>query len=429
LILSHAVSARRGANAVGSIDTATGEKTHMATPSLDYATLFAKGLPASAQPWDGFAPYNFIGGHNNPDEIPIEDLVTSAARALRQEGRSLATYNMNSGPLGYTELREFLVEKMAHYRGIQAPAEEVLITSGSNHGIDLINEVLVAPGDTVIMERFTYQGSVNRLRRRQANIVGIPLDAGGMRMDALASTLADLRQRGVTPKYIYTIPTLQNPTGTIMDMARRREMLRLSQEYGVPIFEDECYADLIWEGEWPPAIRSLDASNHVLHIGSFSKSLSPSIRLGYVLAPWQVLSQLLACKTDSGTGALGQLIVADYFQNHYEEHMDRLRASLHRKLDALIAALRTHFGSVVEFQAPRGGMFLWVKFPEGVDTLKLAAPALKEGVAFNPGPEWTTDPDMARNYLRLCYALPSEQQITEGIAKLAQVFHREVGLP
>ncbi|HEY7493700.1 MAG TPA: PLP-dependent aminotransferase family protein [Candidatus Tectomicrobia bacterium] len=401
----------------------------MATPSLDYATLFAKSLPTSAQPWDGFPPYNFIGGHNNPDEIPIEDLITSAARALRQEGRSLATYNMNSGPLGYTGLREFLVEKMAHYRGIQAPSEEVLITSGSNHGIDLINEALVEPGDTVIMERFTYQGAVNRLRRRRANIVGVPLDAGGMRMEALATTLAELRQRGVTPKYIYTIPTLQNPTGTIMDMARRREMLRLSQEYGVPIFEDECYADLIWEGEWPPAIRSLDASNHVLHIGSFSKSLSPSMRLGYVLAPWQVLSRLLACKTDSGTGALGQLIVADFFQNHYEEHMGRLRASLRSKLDTMIAALRTHFGSVVEFQAPRGGMFLWVKFPPEVDTLQLAAPALKEGVAFNPGPEWTTDPDMARNYLRLCYALPSAQQITEGIARLAQVFHREAGVP
>jgi 2-aminoadipate transaminase len=255
--------------------------------------------------------------------------------------------------------------------------------------------------------------------------VGIPLDAEGMRMDALASTLDSLRQRGITPKYIYTIPTLQNPTGTVMPLARRREMLRLSQEYGVPIFEDECYADLIWEGEWPQAIRALDTSNHVLHIGSFSKSLSPSMRLGYVMAPWEVLSRMLACKTDSGTGALGQLIVADYFQSHYEEHMERLRASLRHKLDAMTAALTTHFGSAVEFQAPRGGMFLWVKFPEGVDTMQLVAPALKEGIAFNPGPEWTTDPDAARHYLRLCYALPSAQQIEEGIAKLAQVFHQE----
>ena len=132
----------------------------MAATSLDYAKLFAKNLPAGVQPWGGFPPYNFIGGHNNPDEIPIEDLIAASARALRQEGRALATYNMNSGPLGYTGLREFLVEKMAHYRGIQASPEEVLITSGSNHGIELLNEVLLEPGDTVIMEQFTYQGSV-----------------------------------------------------------------------------------------------------------------------------------------------------------------------------------------------------------------------------------------------------------------------------
>lgn len=401
----------------------------MAAPSLDYTTLFAKDLPAGAQPWGGFPPYNFIGGHNNPDEIPVEDLVASSARALRQEGRDLATYNLNSGPLGYTGLREFLVEKMAHYRGIQASPGEVLITSGSNQGIELINEVFLEPGDTVITERFTYQGVVTRLRQCKVNVVGIPLDADGMRMDDLASALAALRQRGITPKYIYTIPTLQNPTGTIMPLERRREMLRLSQEYGVPIFEDECYADLIWEGEWPQAIRALDTSNHVLHIGSFSKSLSPSMRLGYVLAPWQVLSRMLGCKSDSGTGALGQLIVADFFQNHYEEHMDRLRASLRDKLEAMIAALREHFGSSIEFQVPRGGMFLWIKFPDGIDTMKLVAPALKEGVAFNPGPEWTTDPETARSYLRLCYALPSAQQITEGIARLARVFRQEAGVP
>lgn len=401
----------------------------MATSRLDYAKLFAKDAPAGAQSWGGFPPYNFIGGHNNPDEIPIEELVAASARALRREGRALATYNMNSGPLGYTGLRDFLVEKMAHYRGIRASSEEVLITSGSNPGIDLMNDVLLEPGDTVMMELFTYQGAVSRVRKHQVNIVGIPLDAGGMRIDALATALADLRSRGITPKYIYTIPTLQNPTGTIMSMERRQEMLRLSQEYGVPIFEDECYADLIWEGEWPQAIRALDTSNHVLHIGSFSKSLSPSMRLGYIVAPGEVISRLVAAKADGGTGALGQIIVADFFQNHYEEHMDRLRRTLRDKLEVMIAALTEHFGSAIEFQAPRGGMFLWVKFPDGVDTMKLVAPAMKEGVAFNPGPEWTTTPDAARNYLRLCYALPSGQQITEGIAKLAAVFHREIGIP
>ena len=201
----------------------------MATSNLDYAKLFAANLPQSAPRWGGFPTYNFIGGHNNPDEIPIEGLIEASARILRREGRHLATYNMESGPLGYIGLREFLVEKLAHYRSVRAPIEEILITSGSNQGIDLINDVLLQPGDTVIAEQFTYQGTLSRLRKRRVNIVGVPLDDEGMRMDALATTLEELRRRGVTPKYIYTIPTLQNPTGTILSLERRHELLRLSQ--------------------------------------------------------------------------------------------------------------------------------------------------------------------------------------------------------
>jgi 2-aminoadipate transaminase len=214
-----------------------------------------------------------------------------------------------------------------------------------------------------------------------------------------------------------------------MGMERRHEMLRLSREYGVPIFEDECYSDLIWEGEWPPAIRSLDTSNHVIHVGSFSKSLSPSLRLGYIVAPWEVMSRMLACKNDSGTGALEQMVVADFFQNHYEDHMETLKASLRHKLNVLVAALNQHFGNAIAFSVPPGGIFLWVKFPEGVDTKKVEAAALQEGIAYNPGCEWAADPEAATNYLRLCFALPSDELIEEGIAKLAQVFRREAGVP
>lgn len=320
-----------------------------------------------------------------------------------------------------------MVEKLAHYRRIRASSDEVLITSGSNHGIDLINDVLLEPGDTVITELFTYQGFVNRLKPRQVNVVGVSLDDDGMRMDELAATLDNLRQKSITPKYIYTIPTLQNPTGSIMSMERRHEILRLSQEYGVPIFEDECYTDLLWDGDLPDAIRALDTANHVIHIGSFSKNLAPSIRLGYVVAPWEVLSHMLAHKTDGGTGALGQMIVADFFQNHYEEHLDNLRASLKAKLNALTAALDAHFGDFIKYTVPPGGMFLWIKFPDHVDTKKLEAPAQAEGVAFNAGPDWAADPEAARNYLRLCFALPSEELIEEGVAKLAQVFRQELG--
>ncbi|CAI8019204.1 Uncharacterized aminotransferase SSO0104 [Geodia barretti] len=246
-----------------------------------------------------------------------------------------------------------------------------------------------------------------------------------MRMDHLAQALEDLRNRGVRPKYIYTIPTLQNPTGTVLTMERRLRMLELSEEYGVPIFEDECYADLIFEGEYENAIRSMDDSNRVLHIGSFSKTLGPGTRLGYVVAPWDVMSRLLSRKNDAGTGVMDQMIVGDYFTNHYEDHILEVRSALKRKCDTLSSALRESFGPSVEFEVPRGGMYLWVKLPEGVDSRELNGPALREGIAFNPGPEWSADPDAAASYIRLCFALPSEAEIWEGVEKLADVFRRE----
>lgn len=231
------------------------------------------------------------------------------------------------------------------------------------------------------------------------------------------------------PKYIYTIPTLQNPTGTVLTMERRHQLLALSEQYGVPIFEDECYADLIFEGEYENAIRSMDDTNRVLHIGSFSKTLGPGTRLGYVVAPWEVMSRLLSRKNDAGTGVMDQMIVGDYFNNHYDEHILDVRAALQRKCDVLGSALRESFGPSVEFDVPRGGMYLWVKLPDGVDSRALEGPALREGIAFNPGPDWSADPAAAAGYIRLCFALPSEAEIREGVEKLADVFRREGALP
>ena len=150
----------------------------------------------------------------------------------------------------------------------------MLITTGSGQGIDMISRMFVDPGDTVILEEFCYAGAINRFKRVGANIVGMPLDEDGMRMDVLASTLEELKQKGVTPKYIYTIPTIQNPSGSILPLERRQQMLTLARQYGVPIFEDECYADLIWAGGAPPSLYSMDPKQ-VVHIGSFSKTLAP----------------------------------------------------------------------------------------------------------------------------------------------------------
>ncbi len=401
----------------------------MAEQGLDYSTLFNRELPTPPGQWGGHPKYNFIGGHSDPDMVPVEGFIESANRVFRGDPRNISMYNFDGGPQGITPLRQFLVDKLGEHRGIDTTVDEVLITSGSGLAIELINEILLEEGDTVIVEAFSFSGALGNIRRRKVNMVGIDVDEDGMRMDLLAGALEELRGRGVRPKYIYTIPTLQNPTGTVMSMERRYRMLELSKEYGVPIFEDECYADLIFEGEYENAIRSLDDSNRVLHIGSFSKTLGPGTRLGYIVAKWDVMSRLLSRKNDAGTGVMDQMIVADYFNNHYEEHILDMRAALKRKCDVLASALRESFGPSVDFYMPRGGMYLWVKLPDGVDSRALNALALRESVAFNPGPDWSADPDAAASYIRLCFALPSEAEIWEGVEKLAEVFRREGAVP
>ena len=394
----------------------------MAGRNIDYSTIFNKTLPSPSGKWQGHPKYNFVGGHSDPDLVPMDGFIESAANVFKGDPKNIAMYNFEGGPQGILSLRNFLVGKLSAERGIHVTAEEVLITSGSGQAIELINEILLDEGDTVIVESFTFSGALSYLKRRGVNFVGVDLDENGIRMDHLEDILADLKTKGIRPKYIYTIPTLQNPTGTVMTMDRRHRLLSLSEEYEVPVFEDECYADLIFEGEYEKAIRALDDSNRVLHIGSFSKSLGPGLRLGYIVASWDVMSRLLSRKTDAGTGVMDQMIVGDYFSNHYDAHIQDMRGALKRKCNVLSAALREHFGPLIDFEEPRGGMYLWVKLPPGIDSRDLAQTALEEGIAYNPGPDWSADPDSAANYIRLCFALPSETEIWEGIEKLAKVF-------
>jgi 2-aminoadipate transaminase len=399
------------------------------TAAFDFAPLLPAGLPAPAAKWTGLARYSFVGGNNDPDQVPVEGLIDAVNAVLRREGKTLATYGLASGPQGYLPLRQFLTLKLKADAGITCAADEILIVSGSLQALDLVNATLLARGDTVIIERDSYQGAINRLTRLGVNVVGIPLDHEGMRMDALAEALADLKRRGITPKYIYTIPTVQNPTGTIMPLARRVELLKLAEQYGVPIFEDDCYADLIWDGKRPPALYAMSGNGGVIHIGSFSKSIAPALRVGYIVADWGVLSRMLSLKTDAGSGALEQMVLAEYCAPHFNSHVPKLTRGLRAKLETLMEALNEQFGTAAEFEDPKGGIFLWVKLPDQVDTLKLYQAALAAGVAINPGPEWSTDKAYAGSRLRLCFASPSHEEIREGVAVLAEVCHREFGVP
>jgi 2-aminoadipate transaminase len=282
----------------------------------------------------------------------------------------------------------------------------------------------------VLCEEFCYQGAMRRFRSLGAKLEAMKLDEDGIVIDALAAQLAALKAKGITPKFIYTIPTIQNPTASILPLDRRHALLKLAREYNVAIFEDECYADLLWEGvEAPPALYALDPGC-VIHLGSFSKSLAPALRLGYIVAEWEIMRRLLPLKGDSGTGALDQMVVAEYFSQSFDPHVGGLTQTLHDKLDTMVEAVEREFGTAVEkMWKPKGGIFLWLRLPDRVDVTKLVAPAAKAGIAFNPGPEWSCNPGETKSHLRLCFALPSKDEIRSGVAAFARVCFEETGIP
>jgi len=397
--------------------------------TFDFGALLRPDLPPAAARWSGFPPFNFVGGHNDAASVPVDELVAAATEALRREGRTLSTYGMDSGPLGHRGLREYIASKLARDAGIAVAPDDILVTSGSLQGLDLVNEALVGPGDTVIVEQMTYGGALTRLARRGARIVGVPVDHDGLSATALEAALAGLAAQGVRPKYVYTIPTVQNPTATVMSEARRRDILALVQRFGVPVFEDECYADLTWSGQRPKALRALCDDGRVVHIGSFSKTIAPALRLGYLVADWALLSRILAVKNDGGSGALEQMVLAQFCARHFDANLARLRAVLHGKAQVLAESLRRHFGDAVRFEMPAGGIFLWMQVAEPVDTTRLFEIAGRAGITLNPGAEWMTDAQAGRRWMRLCFAHPSPEQIREGVGRLAEVCRREFGVP
>ena len=362
------------------------------------------------------AKFNFTGGNNDAEQLPLDALMAAAASVLAREGRTLATYGLESGPLGYRPLRRFLAAKLKRTAGIACTADEILITSGSLQALDLVNGALLAPGDTVLIEQESYQGSLNRLTRLGVNAVGIPLDRDGMRIDARGRR-ARRPQAPRHPRQIHlhhpdrAEPDRHHPAGAApgraaeaVAAARRADLrgrLLRRPDLGRPP---------------PPAIYAMSKRGGVIHIGSFSKSIAPALRVGYIVAPWDILSRMLALKTDAGSGALEQMVLAEFCAPHFAEHVPKLTRGLRAKLETLMEALAEQFGTAAEFEDPKGGIFLWVKLPDAVDTLKLAQAALAAGVAINPGPEWSTDKALQRAGMRLCFASPSHEAIREGVA-------------
>lgn len=397
--------------------------------TFDFSTAIRSDLPPAALKWKGYPRHNFVGGHNAPESIATDDLVAAASRVLAREAPNLAMYSARSGPQGYLPLRDFLADKLERQAGITCSSDDIVITSGSLQAIELVNQVLLAPGDTVVAEQSNYGGCLSRWARAGVNVVTVPLDGDGLCMDALAETLDGLAAKGIRPKYLYTIPTIQNPTASIMPLERRQRLLELARAHDIAIFEDECYSDLIWSGDRPPALYALDTDGRVIFTGSFSKSIAPALRVGYLVAPWAFLSRALACKTDAGSGAIEQMILAEYCPKHFDAHVIDLNKLLEAKLDVLIESLNENFGTNVEFTRPPGGIFLWLRLPDEVDTTRLTEVAAKAGIAVNPGAEWSKDHPKGNRHIRLCYASASADELRAGVRALADVCHSEFGVP
>lgn len=392
----------------------------MTQTALDYESILARTVPTMEPPGAARRPrYDFSVAYPDPESVPLKELVASLNEALGEEGRDLAVY---PDPQGYPPLREYVAAKLARTRNIDVSADDVILTAGSSEALHMLIEALVDPGDEVITEQFVYVGTLNIMRRFQADIRGVACDEEGMVPDALEATLQSARFDGKNVKLIYTIPTFQNPLGWTMSLERRRELLRLSQRYNVPVLEDDCYVDLRFEGQAVTSIHSVDDAGAVMYVGSFSKIIAPGMRLGYLTAPRPLLDKLRLLKGGGGVNQFAAFAVHRYATSGLEGHVVDVNKVLRAKRDAMLAALERDFGSVATWNRPDGGLYLWLCMPQEADLVRANQTALAADVGYFAGPVFAPDGVSGRNCARLCFGYNTPQEIHEGIARLAEVF-------
>jgi 2-aminoadipate transaminase len=392
--------------------------------TFSYQGLFAKSAPTPRP--RGAArrgKYDFAVAYPDPASVPLDGLVDSLREALREEGQNLAVYE---NAQGYRPLREFVASKLAKDRDIHVTADDIILGDGSGQPIHMIIEALVDPGDVVLTEDYVYAGTLAQLRRFRADIRGVACDDEGMLPDALESAITRARAEGKKVKFIYTIPTFQNPQGWTMTLERRKAMVRLSQKHDVPILEDDCYVDLRYDGEDVTSLHSLDDTGRVMYVASFSKIIAPGMRVGYMTAPPEVLDRALAVKSGGAVNSFAAYAIHRYSTGQLEAHIEEINDIQRVKRDAMLSALGENFGSAATWSRPDGGLFIWLKMPEDADITAIRDKVLQDyDVGYIAGPMFAPDGVSGRNMARLCFGYNTPEEIGEGIARLAQAFERE----
>jgi GntR family transcriptional regulator/MocR family aminotransferase len=357
---------------------------------------------------------SFSGGTPTREFIPHRDFQEMVADlAQSSDASDMFEYSPPDGqPILRQQVRAYLRRK-----GITASEDELLILSGSQQGIDLVARTFVDPNDAVAMEDPTYFWALCNFSALGAHCLPISVDDNGLRLDILESTIS--RQR---VKLLYVMPSFQNPTGATMPVERRRQLLELATFYNVPMLEDNFVGDLSYDGPPPPSLKSIDEHGAVIHQGTFSKALCPGLRLGWLVAPREVISRLLLAKRtiDLSTNSMAQVIVAKYLRNGlYEKHLEIVQGAYRSRRDTMDAALKQCMPEDVTWSKPAGGMFIWAKLPPGCSARELLALAESEGVTFSPGDMFFFASDKPE-YFRLTFIQQNEQQIEEGISRLSK---------
>jgi len=357
----------------------------------------------------------FGGGLTAPELFPAAELTECLERVLAERPARALQY----GPTeGLAALREAVVSRLGE-RGIEVAPDGLLITTGSQQGLDLLAEAFLTNGSPVVIEAPTYVGALQALSGHEPRFKAFPVDADGLRVHELEEWVG-LHGR---PDLIYTVPTFGNPSGVTMSHERRERLIELARKFAIPLLEDDPYSELVYDGMPPVALRAMPRGEDVIHVGTFSKVLSPGIRIGYVVAPRTVLERLILLKQgrDLHTDALAQNMVAEYCTRFgIERHVERLRASYRERRDAMLAALRETMPPAVTWTHPSGGMFLWLSLPSGVVAGELLPKAVAAGVSFVPGIAFHADGGGV-NSMRLNFTSSSLDEIARGVRILGRL--------
>lgn len=350
-------------------------------------------------------------GLADPLVLPREELVEAAAQVVAGDVNAALNYAPNARALVK------LVAERLRREGVAANEHQVLLAYGSTQILGLLPQVLISPGDTVLVEAPTFMGAVRQFGRAGARLIGVPLDTDGLEPDALETTLRELRAQGVRPRFIYCIPTFQNPAGVTLSLARRQRIVALAAEYGVLVVEDDAYVDLRFRGEPLPPLAALDKDGWVLRIGTFSKILAPGLRMGWAHGPQALIDRLQMFKVEGGSGPFLTNLVARFCaEGRLDEHIVTLCEHYAAKCELMAAALRRELPEA-SFVLPDGGFFIWLHLPEGVNAGDLAPLALQHGVEVLPGSRCYSD-GSGDDYIRLAFSETPAGQIEEAVRRL-----------